>query len=565
MHVSAIIAAGGRGSRLGAGQPKQLLEVSGVPILQRSVDAFLHHPLVSEVVVALPADVLAAPPPYLMSTRKPITLVEGGVRRQDSVALALARVSPGADIVVVHDAARPMVSADLIDRTVAAAVEHGAALAALRATDTVKRGNANGMVVETVPRDSIYLAQTPQAFQAAVLRDALASGMDATDEATLVERAGIPVHLVAGDPRNIKITTADDVALAERLTSDRSSIGIRVGNGYDLHRLVAGRPLVLGGVTVPFELGLAGHSDADVVCHAVTDAVLGAAALGDIGRHFPDTDPQWKGADSVKLLAHAASLVAGGGLDHRQRRRGGDRGAAEASAVRAADAREPGGGAAVRGRAGEREGQDQRRHGRNRRRPGDCRARGGVDSAMSTPPSPPVRVRFAPSPTGQLHVGNARTALFNWLLARGTGGTFVLRIEDTDFERSTRESEAAIIEDIRWLGLTGTKVSRPAATTDPTASRSGCTFIARTPSSCCRAAPRISASAPLMSWRPSGSVRSPPACRPSTAAGAAMSRATPPAVASRTARRPSSGFGCPPRATSYSTTSCAERCASAPA
>ena len=284
-----------------------------MPILQRSVDAFLHHPLVTEVVVALPPDILSAPPPYLGSTRKPVTLVEGGERRQDSVALALARVSPAADIVVVHDAARPMVSADLIERTIAAAVEHGAALAALRATDTVKRGTADGVVLETVPRDSIYLAQTPQAFQASILRDALSSGMDATDEATLVERAGIPVRLVAGDPRNVKITTAADVSLAERLTAERGVAGIRVGNGYDLHRLVAGRPLILGGVTVPFELGLTGHSDADVVCHAATDAVLGAAALGDIGRHFPDTDPQWKGADSLKLLAHAASLVRAAG------------------------------------------------------------------------------------------------------------------------------------------------------------------------------------------------------------------------------------------------------------
>jgi 2-C-methyl-D-erythritol 4-phosphate cytidylyltransferase/2-C-methyl-D-erythritol 2,4-cyclodiphosphate synthase len=218
-------------------------------------------------------------------------------------------VSPATEIVVVHDAARPMVSADLIDRTLAAAVEHGAALAALRATDTVKRGNADGVVVETVPRESVYLAQTPQAFHASVLREALSSGMDATDEATLVERAGMPVRLVEGDPRNVKITTAGDVELAERLMRDRGSIAVRIGNGYDLHRLVAGRPLVLGGVTIPFELGLEGHSDADVVCHAVTDAVLGAASMGDIGRHFPDTDPQWKGADSVKLLAHAVSLV----------------------------------------------------------------------------------------------------------------------------------------------------------------------------------------------------------------------------------------------------------------
>ena len=298
---------------MGAGLPKQLLAISGVPILQRSVEAFLDHGLVNEVIVALPPEILAAPPAYLASSSKPVSLVEGGARRQDSVALAFARVSPDADVVVVHDAARPMVSPGLIDRTLAAAVEHGAALAALRATDTVKRAGADGLVKETVPRDQVYLAQTPQAFHVDVLRIALSSGMEATDEATLVERAGFPVRLVEGDPRNVKITTAADVALAERLMSDTGLIGIRVGNGYDLHRLVAGRPLVLGGVTIPFELGLAGHSDADVVCHAVTDAVLGAAALGDIGQHFPDTDPRWKGADSVKLLAHASALVRAAG------------------------------------------------------------------------------------------------------------------------------------------------------------------------------------------------------------------------------------------------------------
>ena len=300
---------------MGAGQPKQLLEVSGVPILQRSVDAFLHHPLVTEVVVALPPEILSAPPPYLASTRKPVTLVEGGLRRQDSVALALARVSPAAEIVVVHDAARPMVSAALIDRTVAAAVRHGAALAALRVTDTVKRGTVEGVVVETVPRDSIYLAQTPQAFQASVLRDAVSSGMDATDEATLVERAGIPVHLVEGDPRNVKITTAADVSLAERLTSEHRALGIRVGTGYDLHRLAPARPLMVGGVRIPFDLGALAHSDGDVACHAITDAILGAAALGDIGRHFPDSDPQWQGAAGVDLLRRAVAIVSAQGFE----------------------------------------------------------------------------------------------------------------------------------------------------------------------------------------------------------------------------------------------------------
>ncbi len=293
---------------MGAAQPKQLIELGGQPILRRSVDALLGHPLVGELVVALPPDLLETPPAYLLGAAKPITLVEGGATRRESVARAFARVSALAEVVVVHDAARPLVTADLVERTVLAAAAHGAALAAVKVTDTVKRGGAGGSVVETVPRDGLFLAQTPQAFRVDVLRAALAPGADATDEATLVEQAGFPVHLVEGDPRNVKITTAGDLALAERLL-EHPAPRFRVGTGYDLHRLVTGRPLVLGGVTIPFDRGLLGHSDADVVCHAVTDAVLGAAALGDIGRHFPDTDPRWKGADSIVLLAQAAQLV----------------------------------------------------------------------------------------------------------------------------------------------------------------------------------------------------------------------------------------------------------------
>ena len=308
MHVSAIIAAGGRGERFGGGRPKQLLTLGGAPILQRSVNALLDHPRVRDMVVALPPELAASPPEYLRGRDKPLVVVEGGARRQDSVARAFARVPDGADIVVIHDAARPLVSADLIERTVAAAIEAGAAVAAVRATDTVKRGDASGLVVETLPRQHVYLAQTPQAFRVAVLRDALAIAADATDEATLAERAGHRVRLVEGDLSNVKITTPADLSAAERSVS-AGAPAVRIGQGYDLHRLVPGRPLVLGGVTVPFELGLMGHSDADVVCHAVTDAVLGAAGLGDIGRHFPDTDPRWKGADSVALLAAACALV----------------------------------------------------------------------------------------------------------------------------------------------------------------------------------------------------------------------------------------------------------------
>ncbi|HOC19547.1 MAG TPA: 2-C-methyl-D-erythritol 2,4-cyclodiphosphate synthase, partial [Vicinamibacterales bacterium] len=169
-------------------------------------------------------------------------------------------------------------------------------------------------IARTLPRESIHLAQTPQAFRIEVLEEAVRlgrEGIEATDEAALAERAGYAVRLVEGSTRNIKITTPDDLAIAEALVAPKSAEpALRVGMGYDLHRLVEGRRLVLGGVVVPFERGLAGHSDADVVCHALTDALLGAAAAGDIGQHFPDTDPKWAGADSLALLREVTALVA---------------------------------------------------------------------------------------------------------------------------------------------------------------------------------------------------------------------------------------------------------------
>jgi 2-C-methyl-D-erythritol 4-phosphate cytidylyltransferase/2-C-methyl-D-erythritol 2,4-cyclodiphosphate synthase len=315
VHVTAIIAAGGRGDRFGGARPKQLLMLGGRPILQRSVDAFLASRRVADLVVALPADLASAPPDYLRSRHKSIEIVEGGARRQDSVANAFARVSSRADLVVIHDAARPLVSEMLIGQAIDAAAEYGAAIVALPALDTVKRSDARRVIVDTLPRNEIFLAQTPQAFRTNVLRDALAlahAGSEATDEAMLAERAGHQVRLVDGDARNLKITTADDLEIAERLLGTPAG-ALRIGNGYDLHRLVAGRPLVLGGVTIPFEKGLAGHSDADAVCHAVTDAILGGAAAGDIGRHFPDTDPAWKDANSVRLLERAARIVGDAG------------------------------------------------------------------------------------------------------------------------------------------------------------------------------------------------------------------------------------------------------------
>jgi 2-C-methyl-D-erythritol 4-phosphate cytidylyltransferase/2-C-methyl-D-erythritol 2,4-cyclodiphosphate synthase len=310
MHVSAIIAAAGRGARFGAEQPKQLLMLAGRPILQHTIEAFTRSAVIGDIVVALPAELAVSPPEYTRSARKPIEIVEGGARRQDSVARAFARIDSRADVVVVHDAARPLVSDDLIRRTVDAAARFGAAIAALPARDTVKRGDADRMITATLPREEIFLAQTPQAFRTDVLRAALAhtrNTADATDEAMLAEQSGHRVFLVEGDARNIKITTPDDLVMAELMMGSAPSL--RIGNGYDLHRLVAGRPLILAGIAIPFEKGLHGHSDADAICHAVTDAILGAAGAGDIGRHFPDDDPAWKGADSLELLRRAASLV----------------------------------------------------------------------------------------------------------------------------------------------------------------------------------------------------------------------------------------------------------------
>ncbi len=309
MHVSAIIPAGGRGSRFGAAVPKQLLALAGRPILAHSVEAIASSPHITDVVVALPADLATTPPPYLTNIGKPVTVVAGGERRRDSVANAFAVIADQADVVLIHDAARPLVSHDVIRRTIEAAAASGAAIAAMRASDTVKQVDEDRHVAATLPRERIYLAQTPQAFRVDVLRDALRLGGDATDEAALAERAGHRVAVVDGDVRNMKITTPDDLAVAERLLGGAGGVTLRIGNGYDLHRLVPGRPLILGGVHVPFDRGLDGHSDADAVCHAVTDAVLGACGAGDIGRHFPDTDPAWKDANSIALLQRAAALV----------------------------------------------------------------------------------------------------------------------------------------------------------------------------------------------------------------------------------------------------------------
>ena len=316
MRASVIVVAGGRGERLGGAVPKQLRLVGGRSLLDRSISPFDTIEAIHEIVVVLPPALMSPPPECLTRFRTAVRIVAGGDRRQDSVALGFAAVSASSDVVMIHDAARPFCTTELAQRILDAASESGAAIAAVAAQDTVKEGDVQSgidVVVRTLPRERMFLAQTPQAFTRPVLREAIGVGRTGglgTDEAALAEQAGYPVRLVQGDPRNIKITTEADLALAEEMTSRREPMmQIRVGLGYDLHRLVDGRPLILAGVTIPGDRGLLGHSDADVVCHAVTDAILGAANAGDIGEHFPDDDARWKNASSIDLLGRATALI----------------------------------------------------------------------------------------------------------------------------------------------------------------------------------------------------------------------------------------------------------------
>lgn len=314
MPVGAIIVAAGRGDRMGAGVPKQLLDLGGRTMLRHSVAAFDAHPAVAELVVVLPADLVPAGREVVGPTTRPCAVVAGGERRQDSVARGVAALGEAIDIVLVHDAARPFVDGALIARVLAGVAETGAAVPGVAVRDTVKAVDAGRRrVTATVPRVDLRLAQTPQGFRRTLLEAAIAagaSGVEATDEAMLAERAGHVVTVVEGDERNVKITTPADLADARA----RIAGAARVGTGYDLHRLVSGRPLVLAGVVVPFDKGPDGHSDGDVVCHALVDAILGAAGAGDIGQHFPNTDPAWKDAPGLDLLARAMAVAQARGL-----------------------------------------------------------------------------------------------------------------------------------------------------------------------------------------------------------------------------------------------------------
>ncbi len=307
--VSAIIVAGGCSARM-KGIDKLFLRVGGRTVLERSVAVFAGHPEISEIVVAAGAQALEAARALLAGTPKLRAVVEGGATRTLSVQRALAACSADTEYIAIHDAARPFVRPALISRVLAAAVAYGAAAPGIPVVDTIKRVDGDETVVDTPDRAGLRAVSTPQIFEAVLYRAAIKGQTEALDDCQLLERLGRKVSVVPGDADNIKITTPQDIERARQLMGETA---MRIGHGYDVHRLVQGRRLILGGVEIPYETGLLGHSDADALLHAVSDALLGAAALGDIGQHFPDNDERYRGADSLALLEQVAAMLRGAG------------------------------------------------------------------------------------------------------------------------------------------------------------------------------------------------------------------------------------------------------------
>jgi 2-C-methyl-D-erythritol 4-phosphate cytidylyltransferase/2-C-methyl-D-erythritol 2,4-cyclodiphosphate synthase len=306
MKVGAILVAAGFGSRFGGDLPKQFLVLAGQPVIRHAAEALLAHVDFLQPVgdAGLISDALAGLPH--------LPVVPGGAERQDSVRAGLeALAAHGPDLVLVHDAARPVLPAGLTEAVLAALATYEGAIPAVPVTDTLKRGDG-GVIAATVSREKLFRAQTPQGFRFATLLalHRAATGA-ATDDASLLEAAGLTVALTPGAEQNIKLTLPEDFTRLSNILEKQ--LLPRIGTGFDVHAMEAGRPMILCGVTVPFEKGLAGHSDADVGIHALCDAIYGALAEGDIGRHFPPSEDTWKDADSARFLVHAAGRIAARG------------------------------------------------------------------------------------------------------------------------------------------------------------------------------------------------------------------------------------------------------------
>jgi 2-C-methyl-D-erythritol 4-phosphate cytidylyltransferase/2-C-methyl-D-erythritol 2,4-cyclodiphosphate synthase len=306
MRIAAILVAAGSGSRFGGALPKQFALIGGKPVIRWAAEALAGHATLLQPV----GDAAMIEPALAGLAHMPC--VQGGATRQESVLAGLEALEPFTpDIVLVHDAARPYVPPQTVPALMAALQDYEGAIPAVPVADTLKRAEG-GVIHGTVPRENLHRAQTPQAFSFETLLAAHRDGIghEATDDAGLLERAGHAVALVAGSEENIKLTYREDFSRLERALV---SLLPRVGTGYDVHKLAPGRKLILCGVDVPYDRGLDGHSDADVGIHALCDAIYGALAEGDIGRHFPPSEATWKDADSARFLRHAAGRIAARG------------------------------------------------------------------------------------------------------------------------------------------------------------------------------------------------------------------------------------------------------------
>ena len=321
--IAAVIVAAGRGERAGANIPKQYRPIGGEPMIRATLRAFLAHPRIDFVQPVINPNDRDTYQHAIAGLEDLLPPVAGGATRQASVFAgleALASRSPG--LVLIHDAARPFVSAALIDRAIGAARSSGAAVPGIALADTVKSIDESAIVTKTLDRSRLRIVQTPQAFTFNLIleahrRAAAARHESFTDDAALAEWAGQRVSVFEGEAGNLKVTTADDLVRAEMRRLAALS-DVRTGNGFDVHAFAEGDHVMLAGIRIPHSRGVMGHSDADVALHALVDAILGALAEGDIGAHFPPSDPQWKGAASDRFLAFACERVRkrGGAIAH---------------------------------------------------------------------------------------------------------------------------------------------------------------------------------------------------------------------------------------------------------
>ncbi|MCX6641086.1 MAG: 2-C-methyl-D-erythritol 4-phosphate cytidylyltransferase [bacterium] len=317
--VTAILVAGGRGVRLGEDAPKPLIALNSRPLFSYSLQTLERSPVIDSIILVCGADWLdyARNQASQWAPEKLIDVTSGGIERPDSVKAGLSRLPKDCNQIAIHDAARPFVKISMISDAVAALDQAHGSVPGLPLADTLRRNEAN-FAAGTADRNRYVLTQTPQCFHRDVLEKAFQradqDGFSGTDDASYVERLpGSRIAIVPGDPDNFKITTPHDLERARMMVEASASTDFRIGEGFDAHRLVAGCPLILGGVEIPNPVGLLGHSDADVLCHGIGDALLGSVGFGDLGKHFPDHDPAYKGISSLLLLGKIADLLSAAG------------------------------------------------------------------------------------------------------------------------------------------------------------------------------------------------------------------------------------------------------------